>query len=479
MAKKKSTSKKSLKLRKKRLYVMIGCVAILLEIYIFGCVYYRNHFVAKTYMNDINVSGMKVQEVSDMFKEKFSHQTLTLTFIDGQTETLDEESCGLTYNDQNDIQKQMKQQNSLLWFTHYFYRQDIEVTNVLSIDEEKLETALNTLDHLQEDQQEKPVDAKVEYKDKKFQIVEEKFGSTILKDVLLQQVVLAFNEGHTELNVKEAGGYQAPAVSAQDEKLTSLMEIAQKYCQASITYQTISGKVTLDGNTLMSWLSIDESGKYYYDEAEFKKQAQSFVKELAGKINLKGKNLTFKGANGQRTVKCVSYGYTLDQEKELTGLLEDIKNQKQETRTPVMNGIQASYSNGGLGNTFVEIDMTKQHFWMVKNGNVILESDVVTGMANDPNKRTPAGVYYIYFMQRDRVLRGEIQANGKPEYETPVAYWMAFNGGIGLHDATWQSAFGGNLYYTRGSHGCINLPLSVAASLYDMVSVNVPVVCYY
>ncbi|MFR1295816.1 MAG: L,D-transpeptidase [Coprobacillus cateniformis] len=110
---------------------------------------------------------------------------------------------------------------------------------------------------------------------------------------------------------------------------------------------------------------------------------------------------------------------------------------------------------------------------------LFLESDIVSGLPSDPHKKTPAGTYYIYFMQLNRTLRGEIQADGKPEYETPVAYWMAFNGGIGLHDATWQSRFGGDVYYTRGSHGCINLPLKVAAELYDMVKVNTPVVCYY
>ena len=112
-------------------------------------------------------------------------------------------------------------------------------------------------------------------------------------------------------------------------------------------------------------------------------------------------------------------------------------------------------------------------------GMLFLQSDIVSGLPSDPDKRTPGGTYYIYFMQRNRTLIGEIQEDGKPEYETPVAYWMAFNGGIGLHDATWQSAFGGDRYKTYGSHGCINLPLDVAASLYSQLSVNIPVVCYY
>ena len=229
----------------------------------------------------------------------------------------------------------------------------------------------------------------------------------------------------------------------------------------------------------MTWLSIDESGNYYYNEDEFKKQATAFVKELASKINIISKAKTFKGANGTRTVSGGNYGYKLNQSKEVEGLLKDIQNQKNGKRTPVVTGVQQSYENGGIGHTFVEIDMTKQHMWYIRNGKVVLESDVITGVPTDPKKRTPGGTYYIYFMQRNRTLIGEMQPDGKPEYETPVAYWMAFNGGIGLHDATWQRKFGGNLYYTRGSHGCVNLPLGIAASLYDMVKVGTPVVCYY
>ena len=78
------------------------------------------------------------------------------------------------------------------------------------------------------------------------------------------------------------------------------------------------------------------------------------------------------------------------------------------------------------------------------------------------------------------MLRGEIvPSTGKPEYETPVAYWMPFNGGIGLHDADWNSYFGGKKYIYRGSHGCINLPGAAAKQLYSLVEVGTPVICYY
>ena len=69
---------------------------------------------------------------------------------------------------------------------------------------------------------------------------------------------------------------------------------------------------------------------------------------------------------------------------------------------------------------------------------------------------------------------------GEPEYETPVDYWMPVtHSGVGFHDAPWQPAFGGDLYWTNGSHGCINMPWDGAAALYSMVAAGTPVVMHY
>ena len=56
---------------------------------------------------------------------------------------------------------------------------------------------------------------------------------------------------------------------------------------------------------------------------------------------------------------------------------------------------------------------------------------------------------------------------------------MPFNGGIGLHDATWRSSFGGTLYKNGGSHGCVNLPHSVAQKIFENISAGTPVLCYH
>lgn len=120
----------------------------------------------------------------------------------------------------------------------------------------------------------------------------------------------------------------------------------------------------------------------------------------------------------------------------------------------------------------VEIDLTNQHLYLFKDGDIVLETDFVSGNMSKADCVTPPGVFGLTYKTRNAILRG---AN----YETPVNYWMPFNGNVGMHDATWRRAFGGTIYLTSGSHGCINLPLHMAASIYEYVSTGFPVVCYY
>ena len=115
--------------------------------------------------------------------------------------------------------------------------------------------------------------------------------------------------------------------------------------------------------------------------------------------------------------------------------------------------------------------------WYIKNGSVVFETDVVTGK---PSTSTPTGLYRILEKKQDKILRGERKPDGSYGYETPVSYWMRVTwSGIGFHDATWQSAFGGNRYVNGyGSHGCINMPLQKAKELYNMISIETRVIIH-
>ena len=130
----------------------------------------------------------------------------------------------------------------------------------------------------------------------------------------------------------------------------------------------------------------------------------------------------------------------------------------------------ASHGENDYGDTYVEINLTAQHLFFYKDGKMLVESDFVSGNSSR-GWTTPPGAFPLTYKERNATLKGE-------GYRTPVSYWMPFNGGIGLHDANWRSEFGGTIYKTNGSHGCINLPPSVAKTIYENISQGDPVLCY-
>ena len=86
---------------------------------------------------------------------------------------------------------------------------------------------------------------------------------------------------------------------------------------------------------------------------------------------------------------------------------------------------------------------------------------------------TQTGIFPIAYKESPATLIPANETNG-----TPVQYWMPFFDGQGLHDATWRSSFGGNIYQTNGSHGCVNLPPAVAEVIFNNVDTGAPVVLY-
>lgn len=123
----------------------------------------------------------------------------------------------------------------------------------------------------------------------------------------------------------------------------------------------------------------------------------------------------------------------------------------------------------GHGLTYIDISIEKQRVILFENGRKVMESACVTGTPNR-ERATHYGSFRINYKQRNRILRGSQKL-----YEAFVSYWMPFDGGIGLHDATWRGSFGGNIYKSNGSHGCINLPPAFAKQLYERVTVGMPV----
>lgn len=162
-----------------------------------------------------------------------------------------------------------------------------------------------------------------------------------------------------------------------------------------------------------------------------------------------------------------TYGNIFSSNEETKYILHKFYNfESEENRIPIM-----SLNLGNeIPNTYIEISINDQYLWYYVDGELLLESKIVTGTYNRHD--TPKGVYYISECINGKYLVGD-------DYKTWVNKWMRItNQGHGLHDATWRSRFGGTIYKYNGSHGCINLPYNFAKQLYDKVEVNTVVVIY-
>ena len=167
---------------------------------------------------------------------------------------------------------------------------------------------------------------------------------------------------------------------------------------------------------------------------------------------------------GQSSEATESTESTREAPKSLNG---EVKMAKDDIFVPVLAADPEFQLGHGL--TYIDISIEKQRVILFENGRKVMESACVTGTPNR-ERATHYGSFRINYKQRNRILRGSQKL-----YEAFVSYWMPFDGGIGLHDATWRGKFGGNIYKSNGSHGCINLPPAFAKQLYERVTVGMPV----
>lgn len=220
----------------------------------------------------------------------------------------------------------------------------------------------------------------------------------------------------------------------------------------------------------------DGSGIYGYELSEFvdnyrlklpENYIEDFVSELHSRFDTTTDSYTFTTPDGEtsKTVPYKTFGLTLKDSDEVEAINEALDSKVSVTmRIPSMSGYE------DIGDDKILISIDDQHIWVYFDGELWNESDVVTGRQNVHD--TPTGVFYITECINGKYLRGA-------DYKTWVNKWMRLtNSGIGLHDATWRSSFGGNIYTYNGSHGCINLPKKFAYDLYEHAYVGLPVIIY-
>ena len=455
--------------KKSSKFYLFSCIAfgaIIVLYFLIGSIY-RNVFFPGTTVNGINVSGLTCAQAKEAVNAGASTYTLTLIEDGENTETISGGDIDLHVDDDGSLQLILDNQNMVTWGLQAFHEKKYSID--VSYDEEKLRSVINSLSCMDKSKWISPENASVVYENGSgYQIVPEVPGNEISEDRLFDAVTGAVCRMEDTLSFRDAEIYKSPKISAEDSSLRQQLTLLQSYSDMTVTYEFGDQTEVLDWDTLSEWISVSKSGKRTID----RDAVSEYIKELAKKYNTAYSSKTLETSYGETvTIQNGYYGWMIDKETEVDELMEIIGRGESTSREPVYLLKAASHNDPDYGDTYVEINLTAQHLFFYKDGELVIESDFVSGNPSRGNA-TPDGAYSLTYKERNATLNG---AN----YSTPVSYWMPFNGNVGMHDSSWRSTFGGSIYKTNGSHGCINLPPAAAATIYENIEQGIPVLCYH
>lgn len=456
----------------------IGLSIVLLSIivmYLSLVHYYGEGFSYGTFINGVYCTGKSIQEVNAELSEKWSYEGLTITDGDGKSYTILPEEVQLSYDYEKALEGYLDRQNPYLWVDNLLEdAKKRELEPDVSYDRQRLEELISALPIFENTVQGEPRLC-IEKGEEGYYLVNERVH--VLDEEKARNLIkTAFDSYQTSLNLETEGCYRDLPLTQKMEEDLKLWDKLSEYQNCGIVYEFGDEKVPIDAGVVCDFLSLDEQGEPLLDEegclCTDEDKVYAFVDALADEYDTVGSVRQFQATRGEIvTVEGGIYGNKIDRKAEKEYLLTAFLEKKREVHVPFYTQLAKKQGKDDIGDTYIEVDMTDQMLYYYVEGKLEIETPVVTGnMAL--RRSTPEGTNYVYNKQKNRILRGE-------GYASPVDFWIPVKGAIGIHDSSWRSKYGGEIYKTNGSHGCINTPYEAVSKLYDMVEIGTPCVMFY
>lgn len=434
-------------------------------------------FVPGTSVNGLGIADLTVDEAAERIGSFYTKDyTLTIKERGGKQETITGEQIGFSVKlPDGFLQEKLNQQNA----GGRVFGPDVDnkykTDMISSFQSERLEQSIQALDCITGNGATAAADARIsDYAEgEAFTVIPEIRGNQVDPEKAAEAIRAAVHTGAMEVDLEALGCYIEPRIYSGDETLKALCDTMNQCREMEITYIIGEESQVLPAVEICSWITGASEGQIQVD----REKAGAWIGNLAAQYDTAGKTRQFSTVSGRIAEVTGPYGWKIDQAAETDALIAMIRSGQSQTREPQYASTAAVRGEQDWGSTYAEVDLTGQHVYLVKDGAVIWDAPCVTGNISKKYD-TPPGIFPLTYKQKDKVLRGAKRADGTYEYESPVSFWMPFNGGIGFHDANWRSSFGGEIYKTGGSHGCINLPPDRVPAFYEQVYKGMPVICY-
>ena len=487
-----SKTRSAEKMKQRRIIrnVIIGIVAFILVIYGAGFAFFSSHFYPSTTMGDSDISFMSKKEVVPEINATVGAYELHVTGV-GFDLSMTPKDVAISADAERIVDEALKAHKAYAWpYKIMQGSHNVSQRLELAFDEREIRGYVQAKVEDFNKEATRPADAKPVYDAEKKEFVpeKEKPGTMLSADAVADKVVKALEDVSTSVTLEEADLVKADVLS-DDPRLADAIHTANGYLQVGLSIKLNGEEVAMvDADTVAPWIVFDKEFKATLDD---KKMAE-WARDLGKKYDTVYKERKYTRPDGKEiTVNPGTYGWEIDESTILPEVKDAIeKHTVGEYEVPcVRTGNGVNVKLGYDWAAFVDVDLTEQHARYYDGaGNLVWESDVVTGTYGGSDA-TPTGVYMVNNKEQNVTLKGPMvtdpddpkKKKKKPKWESPVDYWIPFIGnGYGLHDASWQSAFGGNRYKEGfGSHGCVNLPLDKVQELYGLVNIGDPVIVHW
>ena len=492
---------KNQKIRKKKkktaVLFVIGLIIILLAgAYIMGFLMTKDKFLPNTYINGVNVSGMTSQQAVETI-EQMGTQLNKIVFLknDGSSVTIPYDRFGYEFNTKAMVENAISDSKEYLYFLNFFKKTEINKEVTGSYEKSALEEAIKNASFGTK----QPTNAKiVKGDDGKFTISKEREGSVVEEDKVLEAAIKAIDDGVEEVDLEEAGCYKKPQITSEQlepqlEKLNKIFDVVIEldfdYTTEKISYDTVEnaivvkddGTYTVDQEVIWSWV---ETLRKKYDTLH---KTRKFKSTLQGVITINSEKDYF----GKRDA---IFGYMLDADETAKAICDAFMAGESTKIKPVYYH-EGGYYYDTMGQvkhdksdeasvitdlsrlkSYVEVDLTNQQLWYYKGGKKIFECGVVSGLPT-PERKTYPGIYQLWMKETNKTMKG---STSEGEYESKCSFWNYISvRSIGIHDAVWQSSFGGDRYTWAGSHGCVGVSYDSAKYIYNNIPEGTVVIMYY
>lgn len=455
--------------------ILSVAASVLLAVAVISTCYYKDVFTFGTWINGIYCTGMSSEQVSELLLQQYTYPSIEVQLLRNESQKLNYQEYGVRVDYSNAVDELLAQNSGWSWtrreniFKNYViepeYRFDLDAMKQKLLSQEWLNQ--NIYD-------ESKTVSIVKTLEDGFILVDET-QDLLLQTKAVEKITNSIVKRMKFVDLQEDCYANVPY---SDKMLVTIEKWKgiEAFQDFEFVYDFGDRKEIIDRGVVSDWIMLDEEGYIVYDEENLPVLDEAMIEEyvayLGSVYNTVGMERSFQTTRGDIVkVSGGAYGNEIDLKAELKYLKNAFLNKEKEIRTPEYLSEAFVKGSDDIGKTYIEIDMGNQMMYYYENGDLKLDTPIVTGNMKR-NWDTPATVCYVYYKQKNRVLRG---AN----YATLVKYWMAVHGNIGIHDASWRNEFGGDIYLTDGSHGCINTPLEKVKELYDMVEMGTPVIMFY